>query len=88
MFTWLKDFYNFLFKSYSVVAAFAFLALSGLALGADPVEVEVTTPDIEWGTVASDLVGALTAVVVVGLGVAISVWVLMLIARIFKRSAS
>jgi hypothetical protein len=66
------------------------LFASSMVYAADPVpvEVEVNTPSIDWGTVASDLVGALTEVAVVGLGIAISLWVLFLIARVFKRSAT
>jgi hypothetical protein len=84
----LKSFCDFFAKSYSVLAAVMVVALSGLTMAAESTTVAVTTPNINWGTVASDLIGALTSVAVVGLGVAISVWVLMLIARIFKRSAS
>jgi hypothetical protein len=85
----LKSFCDFFLKSYSVLAAVMVIALSGLTMAADEsTTVSVTTPNINWGTVAADLVSALTTVAVVGLGVAISVWVLMLIARIFKRSAS
>jgi hypothetical protein len=87
----LKSFSNFFLKSYSVWAAFAVLAMSGLAVaqtGGEATTITVTKPNINWGTVASDLVAALTSVVIVGLGIAISVWVLMLVARVFKRSAS
>jgi hypothetical protein len=87
MFTWLKDFCSFWFKSYSVLAAFAIVALSGIAMAAGEPEIEVTTPTLSWGTVASDLVAALTQVAVVGLGIAISIWVLFTVAKVFKRSS-
>jgi hypothetical protein len=92
MFGILKSFRDFFLKSYSFLAAVAVLALSGMSgmvmAAPEATTVEVTTPNIDWGSVAADLIGALTSVAVVGLGVAISVWVLMLIARIFKRSAT
>jgi hypothetical protein len=87
----LKVFCNFLRKGYTSVVSIAFLVFSGIALAqtqAAPVEVEVTMPEISWGSVAADLIGTLTTVAVVGLGVAISIWVLLLIARLFKRSAT
>jgi hypothetical protein len=88
----MKSFGNFFLKSYSYLVAFLVIAMSGLAMaqtgGGNAATITVTKPDINWGTVASDLVAALTSVVIVGLGIAISVWVLMLVARVFKRSAS
>jgi hypothetical protein len=90
MFGILRSFRDFFLKSYSFLAAVAVLAMSGMAglVMAEAAEVEVSTPEIDWGTVAGDLVGALTGVAVVGLGIAISLWVLFLVARVFKRSAT
>jgi uncharacterized integral membrane protein len=79
-------FCNFLSKSYSVLAAVMVFALSGLALAADESAVSVVMPDITWGTIASQIITALTSVAVVGIGVGISVWVLTLVPRLFKRS--
>jgi hypothetical protein len=85
----MKSFGNFFLKSYSFLVAFVVLAMSNLAMAQEPTQaISVTKPNINWGTVATDLVTALTSVVIVGLGIAISVWVLMLVAKVFKRSAS
>jgi uncharacterized membrane protein len=43
---------------------------------------------LDWSTVATNLISALTTVAVVGIGIAISVWVLFMIVRIFKKSAN
>jgi hypothetical protein len=87
----LDSFRGFFLKSYNCVASVAVLAVSGfsgLLFAADPEPVTVTVPEFDWGTVAADLVSALTTIAVVGLGIALSVWVLFLVSKVFKRSAT
>jgi hypothetical protein len=71
-----------------LLVAFVFVAMSEIVLAQTTSPIEVNAPSLDWGTVAADLVGALTEVAVVGLGIAVSLWVLFLIAKVFKRSAT
>jgi hypothetical protein len=89
MFGILKSFGNFFLKSYSFLAAFAVLGLSGLAMaqGGGDQTVTATMPTISWGTLATQIVTTLTAVAVVGIGIGISIWVLLMVPRIFRRMA-
>jgi hypothetical protein len=86
MFGILKSFGDFFLKSYSFLAAVVFFALSGITMAEDSV-VTTVMPTVTWGTVATQIITTLTGVAVAGIGVAISVWVLMLIPRLFKRAA-
>lgn len=73
-----------------VVASFALACVLPDVLFAQGTSENVTvvTPSINWGTMASDLIGVLTKVIIVGMGIALSVWALAMIPRLLKRSAS
>jgi hypothetical protein len=95
MYKLFAGFCDFFAKSYSFLFGAAVLGasilMSELALaqgGGSATTISVETPNINWGTVAADLVSSLTTVAVVGLGIAISLWVLFLVAKVFKRSAT
>jgi hypothetical protein len=87
MYKVMKSFVAFSLKSYSILAVFVVFAMSRIASAAAQV-IDVTTPDIDWSTVAATLISTLTTVAVVGIGVAISIWVLMMLVRIFKKSSN
>ena len=70
-----------------VVTVVSATAVTALAQG-DVKTIEVETPNINWGNTAETLIGALTDVVIVGVGVALAVWALMMIVKLFKRSAA
>jgi hypothetical protein len=82
-----KSFSNFFLKSYSVLAVFVVFAMSSLIMAADESTVTATMPTVSWGTVATQIVTTLTTVAVAGIGVGISVWVLMLIPRLFRKAS-
>jgi hypothetical protein len=86
MYKVMKSFVAFSLKSYSILAVFVVLAMSRIASAAAET-ITVETPDIDWSSVSSTMISALTTVAVVGIGVAISIWVLMMLVRIFKKSA-
>jgi hypothetical protein len=90
MFQLVKKACDFLHDKINTLTAFAFVGVSTLtsiAFG-QGTTIEVVPPDIEFGTVAEDLVSALTSVAAAGIGIALSIWALIMVARVFKRSAS
>jgi uncharacterized membrane protein len=61
---------------------------NAMAEGENGASVSVTTPSINWGTTAADLISAFTTVIVVAIGIALSIWALMKIVSLFRRAAN
>jgi hypothetical protein len=87
MYRILEKAFRFFCNAYSLLAVFLLLALSSIASAQTAETVTVQPLNIDWGSTASTLLTSLTSVAVVGIGVALSVWVLMMIVRLFRRTA-
>ncbi|MDR2344687.1 MAG: hypothetical protein LBE18_01335 [Planctomycetaceae bacterium] len=70
------------------VASVAILSLffGGLLYAADdPVEVPVSTPDIDWSSLPASIMGALAQPIAVGIGIAVSIFVVYMAVKLVKR---
>ena len=65
------------------------VSLCGVSLFAQttPTQIPLEAPDIAWDALPSTLIGVLTTPVVVGIGVALSIWVILKAMSFFKRAA-
>ena len=71
-----------------LLVALTIVALPALALAAagDPEAIAVVAPDIDWTQIPSQVMVALTKPVIVGIGIALSVWVIFTGINFFRRS--
>jgi len=62
--------------------------LSGTAFGQNaPIPIPMEAPNIDWMSLPATLIGVLTTPVVVGIGVALSIWVILRAMAFFRRAA-
>ena len=72
----------------ATVSVFAVSVLSGTAFAQDPpMAIPLQAPSIDWMSLPTTLIGVLTTPVVVGIGVALSIWVILRAMTFFKRAA-
>lgn len=62
--------------------------LSGEAFAQTGQTIDVQAPNINWASLPSTIIGALTTPIVVGIGIALSVWVILKAVSFFKRSGA
>jgi len=77
---------------YSFLVAFLSVGIVGVLSGevfaqTTPVPIPMEAPDIAWEALPATLIGVLTTPVVVGIGVALSIWVILKAMAFFKRAA-
>jgi len=75
----------------ALATVFGGCLLSGTAFGnstpGTPMAIPMEAPNIDWMSLPSTLIGVLTTPVVVGIGVALSIWVILRAMAFFKRAA-
>ena len=70
------------------VASVGVVALSsGTVFAQTSTPIPMEAPDIAWDALPATLIGVLTTPVVVGIGVALSIWVILKAMAFFKRAA-
>jgi hypothetical protein len=86
----LKKGWGYICNLYTVAFALSACLLCEIASaqGVSSTEISVTTPNFNWTQVATQVISSLTSVVGIGLGIGISLWVLFMVVRVFRRSAS
>jgi len=52
-----------------------------------PTPIPLEAPNVDWMSLPSTLIGVLTTPVVVGIGIALSIWVILKAMTFFKRAA-
>jgi uncharacterized membrane protein len=61
--------------------------LSGEVFAQTATEIPIETPNINWGALPDTIIQALTTPVVVGIGIALSIWVILRALAFFRRTA-
>jgi hypothetical protein len=70
-----------------VATVLALGVFSGTVRAQTAVPIPLETPNIAWDALPSTLIGVLTTPVVVGIGIALSIWVILKAMTFFKRAA-
>ena len=63
------------------------VAVFGTEVFAEGGPVDFKVPEVDFSSVGTSMTTALTNVATIGIGVGLSVWALLMIPRVFKRSA-
>jgi len=73
-------------KSYLMVAAITGLSVlfGSSAFAQTPSDITLTVPEINYASVASELMTALVPVVLAAIGIGLSIWVITLLYRLFR----
>jgi hypothetical protein len=74
-----------LFVAMASVCAVSLCSGTLFAQTSTPIPLE--TPNIDWQSLPGTLIGVLTTPVVVGIGIALSIWVILKAMAFFKRAA-
>ena len=72
----------------ATLSVFAVSVLSGTAFAQEPVPIQVQAPNFDWNGLSQTLINALLTPIGVGIGIALSIWVIMKAVSFFKRSAA
>ena len=67
---------------------FGLFFLPGVALGDDSVSIPLVVPFIDWVSISSALIGSLTILAVVGIGIFLSIWVILKAMALAVRTSS
>ena len=73
--------------AFAVVCGGCFLSGTALFAQTTPIPIPMEAPNIDWLSLPATLIGVLTTPVVVGIGVALSIWVILRAMAFFKRAA-
>lgn len=70
------------------LCAFALVALGAVVVQAADPTLTITDSGIDWSTIAEPVVKAVMTPAIVGIGIGLSVWVVMVGVRFFRRAAN
>ena len=90
--SWFGGLAGYVRDRFGLVALMVSLGVVGLCSGelfaqTTPVPIPMEAPNIAWSQLPETLIGVLTTPVVVGIGVALSIWVILKAMAFFKRAA-
>ena len=71
-----------------VMVSTIFFALPELAFAQSSQTITVEAPSIDWTSIPSQVLSAITTPIIVGIGIALSIWVLFAGVKFFRRSAT
>ena len=70
-----------------VLGVLSFVALPVSVFAAAAEQVTIVEPNIDWAGIPQQIMGALTTPVIVGIGIALSIWVIFTGINFFRRSS-
>jgi ABC-type Na+ efflux pump permease subunit len=71
----------------AVMVALSVVAVPALALADASQSIVIESPNIDWASIPTQIMSALTTPVIVGIGIALSIWVIFAGINFFRRSS-